>query len=148
MNKIDELIEAGRKATQGEWFEDSHREDQTTIKVNGDLKLRSVNYRGSNCPTVCVLAAHLIQSSEEKKATGEFIIKAANAREAISKLKAERDRYREALEKIAYLRICTPDGELSDEKSKRMIHFDKLTYRELQKLCEAMRSLALQSTRR
>jgi hypothetical protein len=78
------LVEAGEKATQGEWFEDTHRKDQSTLKVRSNLKLRSVNYRGSNDPTVCVLAANLIQPNDEKKATGRFILLAANTRPTIS----------------------------------------------------------------
>lgn len=71
---LTELTEAREKATKGEWFEDSHRPDQATIKVNGPLK--TVFYKKT--PTLCVLQANLIQSNEEKHNTAKFITTAAN----------------------------------------------------------------------
>ena len=73
-----DLMKARESATGGEWFEDSHRPDQATIKVNGDAKLLVPNYRGSQCPTVCVLSANLIQSNDEKENNAKFITLAAN----------------------------------------------------------------------
>jgi len=83
---VKELIAAGEKATQGIWYEDSHRPDQATIKVKGNTKLVVPNYRGSQDPTLCVFQANLIQDDETKKDTADFIAAAANARPALLKL--------------------------------------------------------------
>jgi len=80
MNKIKALIDAGKKATQGEFYSSSHRPDQANIKVlNGSLSVKEH-------PTLCVFAANLIQPSDEKHSTAEFFVQALNTRAEIKAL--------------------------------------------------------------
>lgn len=80
MNKIKALIDAGKKATQGEFYSSSHRPDQANIKVlNGSLSVKEH-------PTLCVFAANLIQPSDEKHSTAEFFVQALNTRADIEAL--------------------------------------------------------------
>lgn len=87
MDEIDKLIEAGEKATRGEW---SMGACFATQIFCGNRSIASTYGHSSNDPN----DNWYLQNNRNAK----FIEAAANARDAIKALKAERDRYKEALE--------------------------------------------------
>lgn len=84
-DKIQELIRTGDLATQGEW------------KYNCNSGVFYFSRDGKEPLTL------RIERSEKETLRGDiaFITQAANARDDIKALKAERDRYREALDAIS-----------------------------------------------
>lgn len=92
--KIDALIAAGDKATQGEWV--PHRYSASTLleKDQQGTSICSCSFSGD-------------EDRDQALADAYFIQQAANSREAIKQLKAERDALREVIELLA---IGHPDA--------------------------------------
>lgn len=106
--QIDELIEAGKKANQDTWHVvglpwNNHTPYINTKSEDPHIGRAIIDVIDVDCiegETDEEIRQQEMEIAAEDEANMRFIAAAANAREAISELKAERDRYREALERI------------------------------------------------
>ena len=111
--QINQLIEAGDKATKGEWvwFDDydfgasiDNKDWSTNNFEQGRINLRVENQQGQVIVGAWGEYADDLGLSIEKH-DALFMQEAANTREAVKAMAAENERMREALEEMQYMHI-------------------------------------------
>jgi hypothetical protein len=96
-DKIDELIEAGEKATKGEWDLNGNIEGKPEYSVFVQWGDKFARLFGILIPEY---HRNKNKGWEEAHRNAVFITKAANSREAIKQLRQERDALRELLREL------------------------------------------------